>query len=98
VEVIEKEQRMARTRKEATPQPLQYERPADILRRVPISRSTLYELIWAGEIPSIKARGMVLVPAGAIDDFLARQGSAAKDHSELAHGQLRDRETSDVVA
>ncbi len=61
-----------------TPDEKRYERPADILRRVPIGRSTLYDLIYAGAVPSYRAGRAILIPAGAIDRYLEEQGSAAK--------------------
>lgn len=66
--------------KQAAPVPegRRYERPADVLRRVGVGRSTLYEWIWSGQIPSVKVGRSVLIPAGAVDEFLARQASAAK--------------------
>ena len=63
---------------ETAPPEKRYERPADVLRRVPVGRSTLYDLIYAGAIPSYRAGRAILVPYGAIDDYLERQGSAAK--------------------
>ena len=61
-----------------TPDEKRYERPSDILRRVPVSRSWLYEQLAAGTIPSYRAGRSVLVPAGAIDRFLEEQGAAVK--------------------
>ncbi len=64
------------------PEGRQYERPVDVLRRVRVGRSTLYEWIWSGQIPSVKVGRSVLIPAGAVDEFLANQASAAKTRFE----------------
>lgn len=68
--------RLAQTTGAPTEQ--RYERPADAIRRTRISRSKFYELVWSGAIPSYRVGRAVLIPAGAVDEFLARQGSAAK--------------------
>ena len=58
-----------------------YGSPADIMNRYGLKRTTTYGLIWSGELPSIKVGRSVLVPLAAVDEFLARQPSAAKSGS-----------------
>lgn len=55
-----------------------YGSPADIMRRYGLKRTMTYELIWSGQLPSVRVGRSILVPLAAVDEFLARQGSAAK--------------------
>jgi excisionase family DNA binding protein len=39
--------------------------------RIGVGRSTLYELIRTGELPSVKVRGRRLISEAAINEFIA---------------------------
>ncbi len=45
---------------------------ASAARTMGISRSTLYELLSRGELPSIRIASRRLVPRQSIEDFIAR--------------------------
>ena len=72
------------------PEGKRYERPGDILRRVPVSRSWLYEQLAAGTIPSYRAGRSVLVPVGAVDEYLEREASGTKAALEAGERQRRE--------
>ncbi len=48
-------------------------RPAEVGEAIGVSRSKAYELIAAGEIPSVKVGGCVRVPVAALQAWIARQ-------------------------
>jgi excisionase family DNA binding protein len=52
-------------------------RPDEVLRGVPLSRSALYKLLYAGEIPSIKAGRSRLIPVDGLRRWLGGQRSHA---------------------
>jgi hypothetical protein len=68
---------------------LEYLRPAQVPRRYPFSRSTLYELLGAGKIKSISVRkpgsvrGIRLVSVASIEAFLAKLVAEQKDEKLL---------------
>ncbi len=70
---------MAKRIKTADTEGPRYERVNDILRRVPLSRSWLYEQLAAGNIPRVRAGRAVLVPLGAVDDYLESQAAKVRD-------------------
>ncbi len=48
-------------------------RPNEAADAIGVSRSKAYELIAAGEIPSVKVGGCVRVPVAALQAWIARQ-------------------------
>lgn len=48
-------------------------RPTEAADAIGVSRSKAYELIAAGEIPSVKVGGCVRVPVAALQSWIARQ-------------------------
>ena len=48
-------------------------RPAECADAIGVSRSKVYELIAAGEIPSVKVGGCVRVPVDALRAWIDRQ-------------------------
>jgi excisionase family DNA binding protein len=48
-------------------------RPAEAADAIGVSRSKTYELIAAGEIPSVKVGGCVRVPLEALRQWIDRQ-------------------------
>ena len=66
-------------------------RPRQLLLRLPeaaralgIARSTLYQLLAAGELPTIHIGRAVRIPAEALDEFIARR--AATDDTQRRGG------------
>lgn len=55
-----------------------YGSPAEIQRRYGLKRTTTYELIWSGQLPSRRVGRSILVRFADVDAYLARQPSAAK--------------------
>ena len=47
--------------------------PAEAARRLSIARSSLYELLLSGQLPSIKIGRSRRVPAQALSDFINRK-------------------------
>lgn len=47
--------------------------PQDAARLVSLSRSNVYKLIKAGELPSVKIGGLVRVPVPALKHWIRRQ-------------------------
>lgn len=41
-----------------------------------VGRSTIYQMTAAGDLRSVRARGRILIPAIAIDEFLAPKTSS----------------------
>ena len=59
---------------ESTPAAVQKPRVLSVqqaAQELNVGRSTIYQMAAAGEIRSVKARGRILIPAVAIDEFLA---------------------------
>lgn len=48
-------------------------RPTEAADAIGVSRSKAYELIAAGEIPSVKVGGCVRVPLGALQKWIDQQ-------------------------
>ncbi|MGE3273851.1 MAG: helix-turn-helix transcriptional regulator [Vicinamibacterales bacterium] len=48
-------------------------RPVEAADAIGVSRSKVYELIAAGEIPSIRVGGCVRVPVAALQEWIASQ-------------------------
>jgi excisionase family DNA binding protein len=46
----------------------------DVAQRLHLSRSFVYALIAAGELPSIRLGRRVLVPAARLDEFVNQKG------------------------
>jgi excisionase family DNA binding protein len=63
-------------------QPLFY-RVEDVARMLSISRSEAYSLIYKGEIPSIRIRSMIRVPATALKAMVEQTNRDGRD-SETA--------------
>jgi hypothetical protein len=68
---------------------LEYLRPAQVPRRYPFSRSTLYELLGAGKIKSISIRkpsgirGIRMVSVASIEAFLANLAAEQENEKLL---------------
>lgn len=54
-------------------------RPAEAAELLSISRSKIYELVNAGEIPSIRLGGAIRIPRRSLEEFISRQMEAADD-------------------
>lgn len=48
-------------------------RPAEVAEVVGVGRSKVYELIAAGEIPSVRLGGCVRVPVSALEKWIEAQ-------------------------
>jgi excisionase family DNA binding protein len=48
-------------------------RPAEVAEAVGVSRAKAYELIAAGQIPSVKLGGCIRVPLAALEHWIAQQ-------------------------
>ena len=53
-------------------------RPSDVQKELRLSKAKIYNLIWEGQIESVRVGRAILVPRTAVDAFLERQGTAAK--------------------
>ncbi len=53
-------------------------RPTEAAETIGVSRNKAYELIAAGEIPSVKVGGCVRVPVAALQSWIARQLTEAR--------------------
>jgi hypothetical protein len=64
---------------------LAYLRPAQVPRRYPFSRATVYTLLGSGEIKSISlrkpgnVRGIRLIPVSSIEGYLAKLAAQQKN-------------------
>lgn len=59
-------------------------RPLEAAEALGISRAKAYELIAAGEIPSVKLGGCVRVPVSALENWIAEQ--VAPRHDAITKG------------
>ena len=57
-------------------------RPAEAADAIGVSRSKAYELIAAGQIPSVTLGGCVRVPVAALQSWIAQQLAAKAASSE----------------
>lgn len=55
--------------------------PQDAARLVSLSRSNVYKLIKAGELPSVRIGGLVRVPVPALRDWIRRQTTGGLDYA-----------------
>ena len=55
--------------------------PQDAARLVSLSRSNVYKLIKAGELPSVKIGGLVRVSVPALRAWIARQTTGGQDNA-----------------
>lgn len=56
-----------------TAPPPAYERVATVVARTGLSRTFVYDAIAGGRIPSVKAGRSVLIPAGAVEEYLEHE-------------------------
>ena len=52
-------------------------RPNEAAERLAVGRSKLYELIAAGEVPSVKIGRSLRVPAAALEQWVAERAASA---------------------
>jgi excisionase family DNA binding protein len=53
-------------------------RPREVADLIGISRSTAYELINSGQIPSLRIGGMLRVPAAGLEEMIADKLAGAE--------------------
>ncbi|MFN8544621.1 MAG: helix-turn-helix domain-containing protein [Candidatus Binatia bacterium] len=53
-------------------------RPPEVAELLGLGRSTVYDLLAAGDLPSVRLRGSVRVPAEALRRWIATQGEETK--------------------
>ena len=53
-------------------------RPREVADLIGVSRSTAYELINTGQIPSLRIGGMLRVPAAGLEEMIAEKLAGAE--------------------
>jgi excisionase family DNA binding protein len=56
-------------------------RISEVAEALGVSKSTVYAMAAANEIPSIKIRGVIRVPAEALKNWIMEKVEGGKDHA-----------------